>query len=140
MIPENPPDVRLRVGSAGCPTGDQPTSFGEASETFNPTLATDAIYDNIDATLAGQLPHFFRKIGFFVIDPVASAKVFGPGDFRVAAGGDEYVSADMGGELQCSRSYSAADADNQNMLAGLELCVGDEHSPERNIDHGKRPG
>src|SRR5438094_7039444 len=109
-----------------------------ARETFHPTLATHAIYHNINATLAGQPSHFFREIRCFVIDAALSAKLLGPRELFIAAGSDDNLGTHMGGDLQCRRSHPAADAENQHILAGLDDRVGHQHSPNSNVHERKR--
>ena len=79
MIPKNTLKISLRLGSRGRAASHQPSSSRKRGEAFCPTVAANAIEDNIDAALAGQIPHLLGEIGVAEIDPMFGAERFGLG-------------------------------------------------------------
>jgi hypothetical protein len=126
VVPEDPPEICRRPRAADRSAGEESPAASQGSQAFGPTVAANAIDDQINTAFVREAPHLFGDIHIPMIDAMLAAQCSCLRELFVAGRGNEDTSSDCGGNLKRGRRDSSADPDNQNSFAGSDFRLGNQ--------------
>ena len=129
LASEEETDVEFGVGASGGAASDEASGGGEALEAFGPGGGADVFKGDVNATIVGEAANFLGDGHDAVMDDFVGAKMFGFGDFFVAARGGNHAAAEEFGDLNGGATDTAAGGEDEDFFTGLKLGAMDEHVP-----------
>ena len=131
LAAEKKAEINLGVVAGRSPASDQAASSGQASEAVVPSGRANVFEDNIYTALIGDAVHFIADFLRFVVDKMVGAELLCFLHFFVGARSGKYSRAEKFCDLNRGATNAATRPEDENILAGLQLCAGYQHVPRR---------
>src|SRR5581483_2082796 len=109
VVPEDPAEIGGRVCARRRAASDDAPALGERGETLVPTLAADAVDNDVDATLFRERARFLGEIALRIIDAVVGAPILCQRELLLGRGRYNDVRAHLLCDLQRGAGDAAAD-------------------------------